>query len=104
MAAPLGNRNAAKGKRWETALTKALARYSDDQVKAGEALDRIAMAVVRKAMKGDQDSITEIANRLDGRPVQQVDMDTTVRNCDVSADPMSADEWLKTYGERARAQ
>jgi len=96
--APLGNRNAAKGKRWESALTKALARYSDDRIKAGEALDKIALEVVRKALGGDTQAITEIANRLDGKALQPVEQDITVRECDVSVNPLSAEEWLRTYG------
>ncbi len=101
MAAPIGNRNAAKAKRWETALTKALARYSDDRVKAGEALDKIAEVVVRQAIKGDRDSIVEIANRIDGKPLQPVEMDATVRNTDVSSEPLTQDEWVATYGRPA---
>jgi len=33
--APFGNRNAAKGKRWENALVKAPAEYKDDKINAG---------------------------------------------------------------------
>ena len=75
MAAPRGNKNAAKGKRWEGALTKALARYSDDAVKAGQALDSIALVVVKQALEGDREAIAEIANRLDGKPQQAVQLD-----------------------------
>jgi hypothetical protein len=74
VAAPLGNQNAAKAKRWQDALNKALARYAtpDGRIKAGEALDKIAELVVEKAIGGDKDSILEIGNRLDGKPAQAI--------------------------------
>lgn len=74
MAAPLGNQNAKKAKRWQDALVKALARFEtqDGTIKAGQALDKIAEAVVLKALTGDKDSIAEIGNRLDGKPAQAI--------------------------------
>ena len=72
MGAPIGNQNAKKAKRWQDALLKALARYEspESNVKAGEALDKIAEKVVSFALKGDKDSWQEIGNRLDGKPAQ----------------------------------
>jgi len=72
--APVGNSNAAKGKRWQDALVKALARFTseDGKIQAGQALDKIAENVVLKALIGDKDAITEIGNRLDGKPAQAV--------------------------------
>ena len=72
IGAPLGNENAAKGRRWRDALNKALARYSNParQVSAGEALDKIAHNVVDAAVKGDKACIDEIATRLDGKAPQ----------------------------------
>lgn len=67
-----GNRNAAKGMRWRDALNKALAQYTRDDLKAGEALDRIAQNVVIAALGGDWDAIAEIGNRLDGKPAQAI--------------------------------
>lgn len=74
MAAPLGNQNAKKAKRWQDALVKALARYENEEGKiaAGQALDKIAELVVMKALLGDKDSIAEIGNRLDGKPAQAI--------------------------------
>lgn len=74
MAAPLGNQNAAKAKRWQDALHKALTRFQseDGKIQAGEALDKIAEQVVIKALAGDKDAIAEIGNRLDGKPAQAV--------------------------------
>lgn len=64
MAAPIGNRNAAKAKLWEQALTRA-ARPKD--------LQEIAEVVVRAAKEGQQWAVTEIGNRLDGKPMQPVE-------------------------------
>jgi hypothetical protein len=73
--APLGNHNAAKGRRWADALHKALIRFQDPEqrIQAGQALDRIAERVVLMALAGDKDAITEIGNRLDGKPGQSID-------------------------------
>lgn len=69
MAAPLGNRNAVKGKLWEQAITRAC-RPSD--------LQEIAETVVTAAKAGQQWAVQEIGNRLDGKPVQQVEMNQTL--------------------------
>ena len=69
MAAPLGNKNGAKGKRWEEALRTALAR-SQGTVDAG--LAPIADKVVHLAASGDLEAIREIACRLDGKPTEHV--------------------------------
>ena len=51
------------------ALKRALARLSDEHTfDAG--LDRMAEKVVKAAWDGDQWAITEIGNRIDGRPAQ----------------------------------
>lgn len=69
--APIGNQNARKAKRWENALTRALARVAEGQgFEAG--LDRVADQVVAAALNGDKDAWTEVANRLDGKPAQAV--------------------------------
>jgi hypothetical protein len=72
MAAPLGNKNAAKARRWLDAINKALARYTSEEVNAGEALDKIAEGVVIAALAGDWEAIAEIGNRLDGKAAQGV--------------------------------
>lgn len=79
MAAPKGNRNARKGKDWEGALRRALSQYelvgADGKpvVPKGEALHAIARRVVELAILGSKDAITEIANRLDGKPTEYVE-------------------------------
>lgn len=63
--APIGNRNAAKPRIWEAAIQRA-ARPKD--------LEEIANAVIAAAKNGEAWAVTEIGNRLDGKPVQPVDM------------------------------
>lgn len=74
MGAPVGNQNARKAKRWQDALVKALAQYesADGVIKAGQALERVAMRVVEDAINGSKDAWQEIGNRLDGKPAQVI--------------------------------
>ena len=68
--APLGNTNAIKAKPWAEALRYELERYEPTDKKAG--LRRIAQRVIQSALQGDHNAITEIANRMDGKPVQAI--------------------------------
>lgn len=73
--APKGNQNAAKGKRWQEALVKALAQFEnkDAGIEMGQALSKIAEKVVAQAIAGERDAIQEIGNRLDGKPAQALE-------------------------------
>lgn len=73
MAAPKGNRNAAKGKDWESALRRALAQHESRQ-----ALTNIALKVVNKALEGDMAAIKEIGDRLDGKAAQSIDLSGSI--------------------------
>ena len=75
MAAPLGNTNRANGKRFANALAWALETYESDKVKRGEALREIAKGMVSDAVAGDALARREIADRLDGKPAQSVQVD-----------------------------
>ena len=57
-------------KPWRDALMRAVKRRD-----AGDALalERLADAAVKKGLAGDVSALKEIGDRLDGRPVQQVD-------------------------------
>lgn len=63
--APVGNQNAAKGKMFEGALKRALARNDGS-------LNRIADELVNKAIDGEQWAVQMVADRLDGKAKQQV--------------------------------
>lgn len=69
MAAPVGNQNARNAKRWQSAITRALAKISEGQgVEAG--LDKLADQLVLAASKGEQWALKEVGERLDGKPAQ----------------------------------
>lgn len=72
VGAPPGSQNRANGKRFQLALRRALEEYEDDRVKRGEALNTLAMDLVREALLGQQWAVLEIINRLDGKPAQRV--------------------------------
>ena len=59
-------------KPWTETLKRALAQYEKGDVKAGEALRKIAERVVESALAGDKDAIKEIAERHDGKAVQSI--------------------------------
>ena len=65
---------------WATALRWALREYQTDRVARGAAIRAIALNTVHAAINNDKDARAEIANRLDGKAVQQVEQvtDTTV--------------------------
>jgi hypothetical protein len=70
MPAPIGNRNYIKGKRWQQALERALARLGEGEIDVG--LNPIADKVVQAAMAGDKDAWKELGDRLDGKPAQAI--------------------------------
>jgi hypothetical protein len=76
MPGPQGNKNAVKGKTWADAIRKALLQYADDTVERKEALHRIALKIVEKALAGDATAMREIGDRLDGKPAQTIQGDT----------------------------
>jgi hypothetical protein len=63
-----GNQNASKGKEFHAALRRAMA--SDDFARLRKAADRL----LDKAAEGEPWAIAELANRLDGKPAQQVSL------------------------------
>jgi hypothetical protein len=74
MGAPKGNRNGAKAAEWTAALKWNLENIEVPErgIARGMALREIAAGVVRKALEGDPAAWQEIANRLDGKPAQAV--------------------------------
>lgn len=77
---PYGNQHNKKGREWTDALRRALARESGS---IGKGLNELADAVVKAAKYGDnpvitqKDAITEIANRVEGKPVETVESHVT---------------------------
>ncbi len=85
-----GNKNGVHDKPWTKALERALLQYNAKGIKAGEAIRRLADRVVRDALAGDAVATREIAERLDGKPVQpvagQIDTNLTVELVRFGAD------------------
>lgn len=65
MAAPIGNRNAQKGKVFFDALRKAMAE--DDHLRVRKAANKL----LDLAAEGEQWAIKELADRLDGKATQE---------------------------------
>ena len=75
-----GNKNALKNRPYADALRRVLAQLEvkDDKgnviVPAGEALRAIVEAQVRAAIMGDIAAQKEVADRSDGKPAQQIQL------------------------------
>lgn len=71
MAAALGNQYAAKSKKWQLAIERALAKRSTS---AGvEALDALAEKLLAACDAGDLSALKELGDRLDGKAKQQIE-------------------------------
>lgn len=90
MSAPKGNQNAAKGKRWEAAIIRAIERYKDPEAgkakpvtknKLMEGIDAAADAFVQQMMATkDLGFFREFGDRIDGRVKQQMELSTPPGN------------------------
>ena len=74
VGAPFGNKNSAKSRPWRAALDRAIKQDTR------KLLDKAARAVLEAAAGGDLAAIKEIGDRMDGKPIQAVDLliDTSV--------------------------
>ena len=70
MAAPQGNQNAVKGKRWADAISRALEERS--RAKQVEALDELAEKLLAACDAGELAALKELGDRLDGKAHQSV--------------------------------
>ena len=73
MAAPAGNQNAAKAKKWTAAIERALCRRSGKAL--AEALDDLADKFIAAVEQGDLAAFKEIGDRLEGKPAQVIQGD-----------------------------
>ena len=97
MAAPKGNRFASHEKPWTNALQRVLAQLEVKdatgkvQVKAGEALRQIAEVTVMRALNGDKDARKEIADRMDGKPTEFLNVNHGRDPAEMSTDELAAE-------------
>ena len=70
MAAPEGNQNAAKGKRWADAIDRALAKRS--KAAGIQALDELAEKFLAEVEAAGILGFKELGDRLDGKAVQAI--------------------------------
>ena len=80
-----------KEKPFSDALRMEIAAAGEDH----KALRRVARALIKKAEDGEIQAIRELADRLDGKPIQAVDA-----NVDVSTDPLA--ELIKYVNENGK--
>ena len=78
MAAPFGNQNAVKAKRWQQAIDRALEKRSKGDGIAE--LDRLADAFLTCVEVEGIRGYSELADRLDGRAAQQVVLGSDAEN------------------------
>jgi DNA-binding GntR family transcriptional regulator len=80
MGAPVGNQNAAKGRRWAAAIERALAKRAGKRSlkDAQEALDELAEQFLDAVSQGDISAFKELGDRLDGKAHQAVTHDGDV--------------------------
>jgi hypothetical protein len=70
--APIGNKNACKGKVWADALHRAIAQDKGKRVRLA------AEKLLDEASGGQQWAISELADRLDGKPRQESSFDAQI--------------------------
>jgi hypothetical protein len=61
------------------------------------ALRSIARRLLEKAAEGDMQAIKELADRTDGKAVQQLDVEAVNHHYEISDSPPSEAEWAARY-------
>ena len=80
--APLGNNNAGRGSEYRDALRYVLERYLNDDYpdfNPRNALERIIVAQLSNAESGDNVAINAVADRMDGKPKQEIDIEADIQ-------------------------
>lgn len=73
MAAAIGNQYAAKSKRWQMAIERAIAKRSSRKEEL-DALDDLAEKLLDLCAQGDLSALKELGDRLDGKSSQSLDV------------------------------
>lgn len=100
MAAPLGNQNAAKGKRFQKAMERVLARKYGDVDSGYEAIAKIYIEI---AESKDPSICKDIADRVDGKPNQAIELSGEVGSYVARTPNVSpnADAWAQSHAPAA---
>lgn len=75
MAAPLGNQNAVKGRRWAKAIERAVDAWPERAIslEINKGIDNMAYAFVAKMVaENDIAFFREFGDRIDGKPKQAI--------------------------------
>lgn len=72
--APLGNKNAAKGRPWHQAIMRALETREKSRTDGKKELDVLAEKLLTLVESGELNALKEFGDRLDGKPAQAVEM------------------------------
>lgn len=94
-----GNANSGKklDKSWTEALRLEL--YQNDR----RGLRELAKITISRAMAGDMQAVREIADRLEGKPLQQIEAHNVNENHYVRAPAKAAqDDWQKYLDQKAK--
>lgn len=67
-----GNNNGGKTKIWSDAIRRALLRVEADELGGRKTLDKLADAIVSKALQGDVAALKEIGDRVEGKVAQPI--------------------------------
>ncbi len=99
--APEGNTNGAKGAQYNSALKRALAR-SGKTVDGG--LNKVCDQLVAAAIAGEQWAIKEVADRVDGKASQAINIGGQEENpllVESSIRPqLTQEQWTKVFGPK----
>jgi hypothetical protein len=72
MSAPIGNRNAARGRFWRDAVWNALEKRHVGGHQ--EALQQLANVLIDKCLAGDVPALRELGDRLEGKVMQRLEI------------------------------
>lgn len=75
----------------------------EDKLPPGDALTAIAVVGVRQAMNGDKESRRDIADRLDGKPAQEVTANGSITHNHIHEAISATDAWLAGFITGAKA-
>lgn len=94
----VGNPHGTKReKKFLSALERAIAQ--DDANRLRDAAEK----VLDMAAAGEAWAVQFLADRLDGKPTQQIEMETTLHDGEVSDKPLTPEEWEAKHGVGAAA-